>query len=56
MASSDARATLASGNFLGIINVLMSLRKVRDAKYGDVMKVFTIKPWLCAWVRDCCLS
>lgn len=29
MASSEARATLSSGNFLGIINVLMSLRKVR---------------------------
>ncbi|KAK9804733.1 hypothetical protein WJX72_002805 [[Myrmecia] bisecta] len=28
MASSDTRATLASGNFLGIINVLMQLRKV----------------------------
>ena len=28
MASSDTRSTLSSGNFLGIINVLMSLRKV----------------------------
>ena len=29
MASSDTSATLASSNFLGIINVLMQLRKVR---------------------------
>jgi SNF2 family DNA or RNA helicase len=29
MASSDTQATLASGNFLGLINVLMQLRKVR---------------------------
>lgn len=28
MASSDTRDTLASGNYLGIMNVLMSLRKV----------------------------
>ncbi|GAQ84884.1 putative SNF2 family N-terminal domain containing protein [Klebsormidium nitens] len=28
MASSDTQATLASGNFLGLINVLMQLRKV----------------------------
>lgn len=28
MASSDTSATLASSNFLGIINVLMQLRKV----------------------------
>lgn len=28
MASSDTRSTLASGNFMGIINVLMQLRKV----------------------------
>ena len=28
MDSSDTTATLASGNFLGIINVLMQLRKV----------------------------
>ena len=28
MASSDTRATLGSSNFLGIINVLMQLRKV----------------------------
>ena len=28
MDSSDTSATLASGNFLGIINVLMQLRKV----------------------------
>ena len=28
MASSDTNATLASSNFLGIINVLMQLRKV----------------------------
>ena len=31
MASSDTRSTLSSGNFLGIINVLMSLRKVGPA-------------------------
>jgi len=30
MASSDTRNMLSSGNFLGIINVLMSLRKVRS--------------------------
>ena len=29
MSSSDTSSTLASGNFLGIINVLMQLRKVR---------------------------
>lgn len=29
MASSDTRSTLSSGNYLGIMNVLMSLRKVR---------------------------
>ena len=29
MAASDVRNTLSSGNFLGIINVLMQLRKVR---------------------------
>ena len=29
MASSDTRNTLSSGNYLGIMNVLMSLRKVR---------------------------
>ena len=29
MASSDTSATLASSNFLGIINVLMQLRKVK---------------------------
>ena len=29
MAASDVRSTLSSGNFLGIINVLMQLRKVR---------------------------
>jgi SNF2 family DNA or RNA helicase len=29
MASSDTASTLTSGNFLGIINVLMQLRKVR---------------------------
>lgn len=29
MASSDTASTLSSGNFLGIINVLMQLRKVR---------------------------
>ena len=29
MDSSDTSSTLASGNFLGIINVLMQLRKVR---------------------------
>ena len=28
MAASDVRSTLSSGNFLGIINVLMQLRKV----------------------------
>ena len=28
MASSDTASTLSSGNFLGIINVLMQLRKV----------------------------
>ncbi len=28
MDSSDTSSTLASGNFLGIINVLMQLRKV----------------------------
>lgn len=33
MASSDTRETLASGNFLGIINVLMSLRKVRPTSF-----------------------
>lgn len=32
MASSDTRSTLTSGNFLGIINVLMSLRKVRSSE------------------------
>ena len=31
MDSSDTTATLASGNFLGIINVLMQLRKVSNA-------------------------
>jgi len=30
MASSDTSATLASSNFLGIINVLMQLRKVTN--------------------------
>ena len=30
MASSDTTSTLSSGNFLGIINVLMQLRKVRN--------------------------
>ena len=29
MASGDTASTLASGNFLGIINVLMQLRKAR---------------------------
>ncbi len=35
MASSDTRSTLSSGNFLGIINVLMSLRKVRSASLTE---------------------
>jgi len=34
MASSDTSATLASSNFLGIINVLMQLRKVNIVDLG----------------------
>jgi len=34
MASSDTSATLASSNFLGIINVLMQLRKVHLVDLG----------------------
>ncbi len=33
LASGNTQSTLASGNFLGIINVLMQLRKVRAARY-----------------------
>jgi SNF2 family DNA or RNA helicase len=31
MAASDTQSALASGNFMGIINVLMQLRKVSEA-------------------------
>ena len=34
MAASDVRSTLSSGNFLGIINVLMQLRKVGQPPPG----------------------
>jgi hypothetical protein len=34
MANSSTRETLASGNFLGIINCLMQLRKVRIDQGG----------------------
>ena len=40
MASSDTSATLASSNFLGIINVLMQLRKVHLADLGLHYKLF----------------
>lgn len=35
MASGNTRATLASGNFLGIMNCLMQLRKVSRPGYGS---------------------
>lgn len=35
MASGNTRATLASGNFLGIMNCLMQLRKVRGLGDGS---------------------
>ena len=39
MARSETRATLASGSFMGVISVLMQLRKARA--------------WLCVRVRVC---
>ena len=36
MASAETQSTLASRNFMGIINVLMQLRKVCDPHAGDV--------------------
>lgn len=39
MASSDTQATLASGNFLGLINVLMQLRKVRELSESSSKRV-----------------
>lgn len=37
MASSDTASTLSSGNFLGIINVLMQLRKVATPQPADFL-------------------
>jgi hypothetical protein len=44
MASSDTASTLSSGNFLGIINVLMQLRKVGLRALG---KQQSANAWQC---------
>lgn len=50
MASSETRSMLSSGNFLGIINVLMSLRKV-SAGDAPVLNPRTLNPFLTAWLE-----
>ena len=47
MAASDVRSTLSSGNFLGIINVLMQLRKVGAPAHTLRMSATVSDPSVC---------
>jgi hypothetical protein len=51
MASGSTRATLASGNFLGIMNCLMQLRKVGC---GDVFSVPADAGWVAGALHGSC--